>query len=307
MICNPQGQSLKQIIMNKETFIPSVNFHVWEPCNMKCKFCFSTFQDVKQSVLPEGHLAKVEAEQIVDQLAGFGFQKITFAGGEPTLCKWLPELIAIAKNAGMTTMIVTNGSLLTESFLLKNKDILDWISISIDSLEESTNLKTGRAVAGKRTMQRNNYEKIVETVSGLGYRLKINPVVNRYNFNEDMNSFIRFAKPERWKVLKALSIQGQNDKRIDEFSVSNRDFLSFIHKHEANKCLVSEYDEQMVNSYVMVDPAGRFFTNETGEYKYSTKILENGIDNAYAEMNYDFSKFKDRNGFYQWERRNGSL
>lgn len=27
--------------------IPSVNYHIWEPCNMRCRFCFATFQDVK--------------------------------------------------------------------------------------------------------------------------------------------------------------------------------------------------------------------------------------------------------------------
>ena len=75
------------------SFIPSVNFHLWEPCNMKCKYCFATFKDVKQSILPKGHLPKAEAIEIVKELAEYGFKKITFAGGEPTLCKWLPDLI----------------------------------------------------------------------------------------------------------------------------------------------------------------------------------------------------------------------
>ena len=34
------------------SYPPSVNFHLWEPCNMRCRFCFATFQDVKQTVLP---------------------------------------------------------------------------------------------------------------------------------------------------------------------------------------------------------------------------------------------------------------
>ena len=46
--------------MNISTQIPSVNFHLWKPCNMKCRFCFATFQDVGQDDLPkpestEGH------------------------------------------------------------------------------------------------------------------------------------------------------------------------------------------------------------------------------------------------------------
>ena len=77
--------------------IPSVNYHLWEPCNMRCKFCFATFQDVKQSILPKGHLPKEDALQLIKLFADFGFEKITFVGGEPTLCPWLPELIAYAK------------------------------------------------------------------------------------------------------------------------------------------------------------------------------------------------------------------
>ena len=80
--------------------IPSVNFHLWEPCNMRCKFCFATFQDVKNSILPRGHLPKQDAIEVVLQLAEIGFEKITFAGGEPTLCPWLPDLITIAKEMG---------------------------------------------------------------------------------------------------------------------------------------------------------------------------------------------------------------
>jgi organic radical activating enzyme len=45
------------------------------------------------------------------QSAESGLGKITFAGGEPTLCPWLHDLIAIAKKTGMVTMLVTNGSL----------------------------------------------------------------------------------------------------------------------------------------------------------------------------------------------------
>ena len=91
---------------------------------MRCKFCFATFQDVKSSILPKGHLSREEALNVVIELAEIKFEKITFAGGEPTLCPWLPELIKKAKEYGMTTMIVTNGSRLTEEFLSANRVFL---------------------------------------------------------------------------------------------------------------------------------------------------------------------------------------
>ena len=42
--------------MTTATDIPSVNFHFWQPCNMRCGFCFAQFLDVRDSILPKGHL-----------------------------------------------------------------------------------------------------------------------------------------------------------------------------------------------------------------------------------------------------------
>src|SRR5690349_4467767 len=106
--------------------IPSVNFHLWQPCNMRCGFCFASFMDVKKSVLPKGHLPQHEALEVVKAIADYGFAKITFAGGEPTLCPWLPDLIKEAKRHGLLTMIVTNGSRLSEQYLKQLHGYLDW-------------------------------------------------------------------------------------------------------------------------------------------------------------------------------------
>ncbi|SDG94661.1 radical S-adenosyl methionine domain-containing protein 2 [Flavobacterium omnivorum] len=58
----------------------------------------------------------------------------------------------------------------------------------------------------------------------------------------------------------------------------------------------------MKGSYVMVDPAGRFFDNTTGKHFYSEPILEVGCDAAIQQMNYDALKFDERGGNYTWER-----
>jgi radical S-adenosyl methionine domain-containing protein 2 len=285
-------------------FIPSVNFHLWEPCNMRCKFCFATFQDVKQSILPKGHLPKEQAVQVVQQLADFGFQKITFAGGEPTLCKWLPDLIATAKDSGMTTMIVSNGSRLTNEFLETNRNKLDWIAISIDSLNSETNLKTGRAISGDKPLQLDYYKSLADRVKQFGYGLKINTVVNRNNFNESMTDFIRYAKPKRWKVLQVLPMTGQNDKKIDDFKISETEFQTFIDNHSDLQNItniVPETNSQIKGSYAMVDPAGRFFDNSCGIHRYSRSIIEIGTKKALEEVKYDYCKFLLRNGLYNWE------
>lgn len=272
---------------------------------MRCKFCFATFQDVKYSILPKGHLPKEEAIEVVLHLAEIGFEKITFAGGEPTLCPWLSDLIATAKQAGLTTMIVTNGSKLSDSFLQVNQHHLDWIAVSIDSLNADTNIATGRAISGKTPLQLDYYTSLVDRVKQHGYGLKINTVVSSKNYNEDMNHLIRYAKPKRWKLLQVLPIKGQNDLNIDNFIISDEQFQLFIDNHNGLReitTIVPENNDQMTGSYAMVDPAGRFYDNTTGGHKYSKPILDIGPRLAIQQMSYDLSKFVSRGGNYNWTK-----
>lgn len=282
--------------------IPSVNYHLWNPCNMRCKFCFAPFQEVK-NILPKGHLPKEQSLQLIREIAGIGFKKITFAGGEPTLCPWISELIQEAKINGLTTMIVTNGTNLSDDFLEKNSGFLDWVILSVDSLEGDTNLHSGRAMMGKNVLSFDDYLQIVDRIKKYGYRLKINTVVHSLNYQESMYEFIKYAKPERWKVFQVLPIKGENDEFIDEFKINEQQFNQFITHHnsfEKQGILVKESNSEMKDSYAMIDPAGRFFTNKEGYQEYSGFILESGITKAYQEMNYNYANFINRGGIYNW-------
>ena len=272
---------------------------------MRCKFCFATFQDVKQSILPKGHLPKEKCIEVVKAIAKAGFEKINFAGGEPTLCPWLPELIQTAKKLGMTTSIVTNGSKLSEAYLKPLQNQLDWIAVSIDSLDEMTNLAAGRAIIGKKVIDVKFYAEMLERIQAHGFRLKINTVVNRTNFKQDMSNFVMMAQPERWKIFQVLPIEGQNDQFINDFVISDDDFKTFLSINEKASTkvkMVPETNDQMKDSYVMIDPAGRFFCNGTGTLLYSKPILEIGIEAALAEVQMNYEKFVDRDGRYDWKK-----
>lgn len=289
--------------MKKQATIPSVNFHLWEPCNMRCKFCFATFTDVKESILPKGHLPKEQATQLIKELAQFGFEKITFAGGEPTLCPWLSELIQTAKSHGMTTMIVTNGSGLTKDFLLKNQSFLDWIALSVDSTSSTTNFDLGRAIAGNRIIASEDYIRLVQQIKSYEYGLKINTVVNQLNLEEDFTDFIEIAQPKRWKILQVMPVAGQNDFKVDQLMVSIPQFDSFVRRHQSLKMvttLIPESCELISGSYAMVDPAGRFFDSTVGKHTYSDSILNLGVEEAYNQVRVFQSKFQARNGKYNW-------
>jgi radical S-adenosyl methionine domain-containing protein 2 len=50
----------------------------------------------------------------------------------------------------------------------------------------------------------------------------------------------------------------------------------------------------MTGSYVMVDPAGRFFDNTAGTHMYSRPINEVGVDAALREVSIDPDRFRLR-------------
>lgn len=282
---------------------PSVNFHLWEPCNMACGFCFARFKDVKSAVLPKGHLLREDALRVVEALRGY--EKINFAGGEPTLCPWLPDLIGLAKTRGLTTSVVTNGSRVTEEWLDKVEGTLDWVALSIDSVDPDTLKRIGRTQQGK-PMSEDDYSRVAELLRRRAIRLKVNTVVNRHNCAEDMTAFIRSIRPQRWKLLQALRVDGQNDGEFESFAVSEREFDAYVERNrgvESSGVVVTpESNALMRGSYVMVDPAGRFFDNEGGGHRYSKPILEVGVEEALREVVVDAGRFRERGGIYDWRR-----
>ena len=282
--------------------IPSVNYHIWEPCNMRCRFCFATFQDVKAE-LPKGHLDPQRTAEVVERLCEFGFEKINFAGGEPTLCPWLPELIHKAKRHGLTTSIVSNGSELSSAYLEGLSGALDWVAVSIDSVNAATLSAIGRTRRSGGPMSAEDYIAVVEDIKRHGIRLKVNTVVNRYNCEEDLSAFIRQVQPERWKVFQALPVDGQNDEHFNDLAVTPEQFAAYLERNKdvgRNVEVVPESNELMTGSYAMVDPAGRFFDNTEGRHTYGKPILEVGVAAALKDIEVRVDRFEARKGVYDW-------
>jgi radical S-adenosyl methionine domain-containing protein 2 len=280
----------------------SVNYHLWQPCNMRCRYCFATFHDVVAEVLPKGHLPREEALRVVDELAG-RFAKVTFAGGEPMLCPWLADLIRAAKRRGATTMLVTNGSKLTEAWIAALKGDLDWITLSIDSASDETHRRLGRAVNGK-AITLADYALMATWTQLAGMRLKVNTVVTSVNMGEDLSNLIAAIRPERWKILQVLPIEGQNDGKVEPLLCTPGDFEAFVERHRgveaAGIILVPEDNYAVRGTYAMVDPAGRFFDDAAGRHRYSDPILHVGVDQAFGQVSFSMDGFLRRGGSYDF-------
>lgn len=279
-------------IQSRPTPLEAANFHLVKPCNMRCAFCYATFEDLHVG----RPLALAEVRKVIDRLAEGGVQKVNFAGGEPLLFKALPEAIRYAHESGMATSIITNGSLLTTAWMASVQGVLGWIGVSVDSLHPETNARIGRV-----SRLQPDYLALAQEIRGMGFRFKVNTVVNRHNQGESMQDFIDTVQPERWKIFEALRVEGQNDAQFEAIRPSVEGFAGFVARHR-HPAMVVEDNHAMTGSYLMIDPRGRLFDNTQGHHTYSRSLIEHPLEACLEDVTVYRERFLARGGVYDWQR-----
>lgn len=276
----------------------SVNFHFSRKCNYECGFCFHTAKTSHVPGLPD-------AKKALTLLKCEGMRKLNFAGGEPFLYpRFLGEMLIFCKEElGLESVsIVTNGSKVTESFLRKYHKYIDILAVSCDSFDEATNKRIGRGTG--------NHLASVQNVATLCKKynipFKINTVVNKFNYQEDMNASIQLLSPFRWKCFQVLVVPGENNPHVtpealrdaSEFIITDEEYETFCAKHGHNGCFVAEPNRLMEKSYLILDEFLRFVDRGMP----TRPILEIGVQEALKEVGWDESGFWERGGVYEWSK-----
>jgi radical S-adenosyl methionine domain-containing protein 2 len=275
----------------------SVNYHFTRKCNFECGFCFHTEKT--------SHVEPFEEmKRGLTMLKEAGMKKINFAGGEPLL---YPKLLSLLVQFCKTELhlesisIVTNGSRLTERFLEQSAKYIDIIAISCDSFKEDVNVKFGRGKGSHLEQVR----KVSKLCKAYGIKLKLNTVVNRYNFDEDMNEGVRQIDPFRWKCFQVLIVEGENDSKemirdASRFAITDEEFQRFCDTHSHNDAFVPEPNNIMRSSYLIIDEYMRFLNKGTGDPTES--ILKVGVEKAMQNVLWDTESFYERGGVYDWTK-----
>lgn len=278
---------------------PAINFHLEKQCNLRCSFCYAVFDDDQALRATRHGLPEAQASRVVELVHAAGAQKITFVGGEPTLCPYLPNLLRLARSLGLVSTLVTNGARL-ERVLELAPGCLDWVGLSVDSADEATQAALGRGHGDHVTKSL----RLFRLLHSCGIRVKLNTVVTALNWQEDMGPFVRSVRPERWKVFQVLPVRGQNDRTIAPLLITPEQFESFVARHRAldadGIAIAAETNDDMTGSYAMIDPLGRFFSNVGGRHRYSRPILDVGVVAAFSDIQFDQARFESRGGVYDW-------
>jgi len=287
-----------------------INWHITEACNYRCKYCYAKWtpphlqsnrelyrdQEGTHRMLKnvKEFFAPTNSSNPLTQSLRWKNVRLSIAGGEPTLLRdRLYSVISDAKQLGFEISLITNGSLLDAQRMEFIAPQLSCLGISLDSPNVATNKAIGR-INDKGDGK--SVGDIIELIRGArkanpSIKIKVNTVVNAINAHENMTDLISRIQPDRWKVLRALPVISA------ALSVTEDSFLKFVARHAMMSSVMSVEDNtDMVESYIMIDPLGRFFQNSPGcsAYSYSSPIQEIGAEAAFSQIEFSPEKFAKR-------------
>jgi radical S-adenosyl methionine domain-containing protein 2 len=248
-------------------------------------------------------LSPIEWKEIIQLLRPY-CQRINFAGGEPLLHKeLLNELILFAHQEGLISTIITNGQYLDKKWLDEFGCYIKAIGISCDSSNEDTQKQLGRGNGEHVSSTLNSFRLINDyNLSGGSILMKLNTVVNKLNCKEDMTEFVLKSGAKRWKVFQLLDIIGENEKYSKDLIISKDEFEFFKRLNQKitdnDIDFVPENTSQLIDTYVMVNPEGRFFSNRNHMYKHSDPIHIVGVEKALSQIDFDQRNLQDINRMF---------
>lgn len=267
-----------------------INWHVTESCNYHCKFCFSKWNKRKEVWTDLLEIKKV-LSNISEHFKSVHSIRLNIVGGEP--CMYPDRLWNIIQEAtwrGMKSSIITNGYYLENIRPFAHS--VSQVGISIDSFEHETNIKEGRECNGKTISFENLRQKIAELRQiNPNIKIKINSVVNEWNYNEILADKLAELNIDKWKILCQKPF-GENK------GIAPYQFYTFLKNNwyasKKPKSIFIENKEAMFDSYLMISPDGCFFQTDNSGYKYSRPLTEVMVEDALKEIEFDYSKYLDR-------------
>jgi radical S-adenosyl methionine domain-containing protein 2 len=274
-----------------------INWHVTESCNYRCHYCYAKWQRPDRTDLIRNSGATKALLEALYSHFGFsvaGAPRLNFAGGEPLLyAKRLLAAMALARSIGFEVSLISNGSRLSERLMAELAPQLTLLGLSIDSAMPNVLSAIGRHDIRGVRLNLGMLARYVSQARRINPRLKlkINTVVCSAKWQEDLSNVIRELTPQRWKVLRMLPVLSR------ELEASDQQFRDFVERHRSlGNVLAVEDNDDMVGSYIMVDPYGRFFQNREASsgYDYSPPILEVGPAQAFSKIRWSRPKFVRR-------------
>lgn len=275
-----------------------INWHVTEACNYQCSYCYAEWDRTAQrDVIRDPAQTQTLLQSLYSRFGSThagAKPRLNIAGGEPLLhADRVVLAMKLARSIGFDVSLISNGSRLNARLVADLAPELTLLGLSIDATHPDVMAAIGRQDRHARRLDLEFLAQLVNQARHINpaLALKINTVVCSANWEQDLSPVIEKLAPQRWKVLRVLPAINRN------LEVTDWQFRAFVERHSAlADVMCVEDNDDMVGSYIMVDPSGRFFQNRCGEpgYDYSPPILEVGAADAFDRIGWNALKFYAR-------------
>lgn len=206
-------------------------------CNAHCFMC-DFWKNSKSEITEEQFEYVLNKSKTIEM--------IRFTGGEPLLCKKLPEYIKKCHSIGIKTSIITNGLLLNEKIDGLVKNGLDQIIISVDgsTSELHDRLRGTKGLWKKIDMI---FERIEKEYPLLHTR--VNTVVSEENISDiaNMARWLNKHNVEQWSIIP---IKLDNHKWSDKITLEDfkREYINFQKTIKNCKIQLMGYSENWADN-----------------------------------------------------------
>lgn len=245
---------------------PYVNWELTNRCNMGCPYCF--LGEHPEGILPD--LPTDVIKKTIKKLKEGGAKMLNYSGGEPLLRGDVVELIRYGHELGLTTILSTNGILLSPELISELEGYLTWICLPLDG----PNPEINDSVRGRR----GHFDGVLERLRLLektNINLKINTMLCKKNIDYavDIANLLRGFKIKKWKLFQ-FSARGKAKRVRKEYEVYNEDFLASQTKLTGYPFdVIFSTNEIRDNTYFLIGTDGKVHVPIGGEYVYLGHIL----------------------------------
>ncbi len=220
--CNLPG-SMDQLRYSQTTHQrPVVVWNTTRRCNLHCMHCYSQSEN---KAFPN-ELTTAEAKNFIADLAEFKVPVLLFSGGEPMLRDDLFELAKIASDAGIRTVMSTNGTLITKDAAQKIKSAgFSYVGVSLDGIGETNDKFRGAPDAFNRAVQG------IRNCMGAGIKTGLRLTVSKYNYRDvpQIFDFIESEKIQRVCFYHLAYVgRGTSIAKDDLSHEQTRDFMDYL-------------------------------------------------------------------------------
>lgn len=225
---------------------------ITDRCNFRCQYCLP--DGYQKPAAAPAELSRAEIRRVVQGFTSLGVSKVRITGGEPSLRRDLPEIIA-----DLASITAVNHIALSTNGVRLARDIERWadagltsVNISVDSLDAATFARFTGSDSLPQVLQ-----GIDKALSIAGLSVKMNAVLHQQTRAEDILRFFDYVKsqPVTVRFIELMETTGSQSYFEAGFVSSDR-VIQFLQLHDWRE-VTRPFDAGPAREFAHPDYAGR--------------------------------------------------